>query len=172
IRLVANDRNLGFAIAQNQAIALARGEWILTLNPDVLLLEGFIERLVEAGRTDPAIGSVCGKLLAIGKDLVIPDQPLIDSAGIYFTPAMRHFDRGWHEPDDGRFDQVEYVFGGCAAAAMYRRAMIDDISYREGFFDPDFFMYREDADIAWRAQLMGWHCLYTPYAVAYHVRSV
>ena len=40
------------------------------------------------------------------------------------------------------------------------------------FFDPDFFVYREDADVAWRAQLLGWRCIYTPAAVAYHVRSV
>ena len=42
--------------------------------------------------------------------------------------------------------------------------MIDDISIDGEFFDPDFFVYREDADVAWRAQLMGWRCMYTPYA--------
>ena len=50
--------------------------------------------------------------------------------------------------------------------------MIDDISIQGEFFDPDFFVYREDADVAWRAQLMGWRCLYTPLARGYHVRNV
>ena len=50
--------------------------------------------------------------------------------------------------------------------------MIDDISLDGEFFDPDFFVYREDADVAWRAQLMGWQCLYAPYARGYHVRKV
>src|ERR1700681_2301343 len=85
---------------------------------------------------------------------------------------MRHFDRGWHEPDDGRSRQMDYVFGASAAAALYRREMIADISDGRNFFDPDFFAYREDADVAWRAQLLGWQCLYVPEAVAYHVRHV
>ena len=50
--------------------------------------------------------------------------------------------------------------------------MIDDISLDGEFFDSDFFVYREDADVAWRAQLMGWNCLYAPYARGYHVRKV
>jgi GT2 family glycosyltransferase len=50
--------------------------------------------------------------------------------------------------------------------------MIDDISENGDFFDPDFFVYREDADVAWRAQLLGWHCIYTPLSRGYHVRAV
>ena len=172
VRVIYNETNVGFAAAQNQAIALGRSDWVLALNPDVLLLPGFIEELVETGRIDPNVGTVCGKLLAIGPDFSPPGERRIDSAGIFFTPAMRHFDRGWHERDDGRFEQIEYVFGASAAAALYRREMIEDITLVDGFFDPDFFTYREDADVAWRAQLLGWHCLYTPYAAAYHVRSV
>jgi GT2 family glycosyltransferase len=172
VRVEYNDGNVGFAAAQNQAIAISTGDWVLVLNPDVVLLPGVIEHLVEAGRIDDTVGTVCGRLLAIGRDLKPPENPLIDTAGIYFTEAMRHFDRGWHEPDDGRFHKMEYVFGASAAAALYRREMIVDISERGNFFDPDFFAYREDADVAWRAQLLGWRCLYSPAVVGYHVRSV
>jgi GT2 family glycosyltransferase len=49
---------------------------------------------------------------------------------------------------------------------------MSDVSVAGEFFDEQFFAYREDADLAWRAQLMGWHCLYTPRAVAWHVRKV
>ena len=172
IRAIYNRRNAGFTVAQNQAIASSSGEWVLVLNPDVVLLPEFVEQLVEGARIDERVGTVCGRLLAIGRDLQPPAEPLIDSAGIYFTPNMRHFDRGWHEPDDGRFRRIEYVFGASAAAALYRREMIADISQADNFFDPDFFAYREDADVAWRAQLLGWRCLYLPEAVGYHVRSV
>ncbi len=172
IKVIYNNENVGFAAAQNQAIAASTSEWVLVLNPDCVLLPGFIEQLVEGGRIDANVGTVCGRLLAIGRDLKVPDEPLIDSAGMYFTPCMRHFDRGWHEPDDGRYRQIEYVFGASAAAALYRREMIQDISQGTDFFDPDFFAYREDADVAWRAQLLGWRCLYIPQAAAYHVRSV
>lgn len=172
IHVIANERNVGFAAGQNQAIAASAGDWVLALNPDVLLLPGFIERLVAAGRRDAEVGTVCGKLLRIGEDFEPLKERRLDSTGIYFTPNMRHFDRGWQEPDDERFQQPEYVFGASAAAALYRREMIHDVSLEDGFFDPDFFAYREDADVAWRAQLLGWRCLYTPAAEAYHVRRV
>ena len=172
IRLIQNERNVGFAAGQNQAIAASRGQWVLTLNPDVLVQPGFVASLVDAGDLDAGVGVVCGKLLRIGRDFTIPDEPWIDSTGIYFTPAIRHFDRGWNEPDDHRFAHTQYVFGACAAAALYRREMIVDVSLEDGFFDPDFFAYREDADVAWRSQLLGWRCIYTPRAHAFHIRSV
>jgi GT2 family glycosyltransferase len=142
---------------------VSTGDWVLALNPDVVLLPGFIEQLVEAARIDGRVGTVCGRLTRGG---------FIDTAGIYFTPSMRHFDRGSGEPDDGRFRRMEYVFGASAAAALYRREMIADVSESGDFFDPDFFAYREDADVAWRAHLLGWRCLYVPEAAGCHVRSV
>src|ERR1700730_6009773 len=167
-----NEENIGFAAAQNQAIAMSSGEWVLTLNPDVLLLPNFIQALVDAGQFDSKIGTVCGKLLTILATFDLPDKPLVDSTGIYFTPMLRHLDRGSQEVDNGHYLKHEYVFGATAAAALYRRQMIDDISIGEEFFDPDFFVYREDADVAWRAQLLGWKCIYTPHARGYHVRNV
>jgi GT2 family glycosyltransferase len=171
-QVVYNDENIGFAAAQNQAIQLSNGEWVLTLNPDVLLLPDFIASLVEAGQMDPKVGTVCGKLLAISATFDLPDRPLVDSTGIFFTPMLRHLDRGSQEVDNGHYLNFEYVFGATAAAALYRREMIDDIAVFGEFFDSDFFTYREDADVAWRAQLMGWRCLYTPHARGYHVRAV
>ena len=167
-----NQENIGFAAAQNQAIDLSRGAWVLTLNPDVLLLPGFIQALVDAGRFDARIGSVCGKLLTMTAHFEIPAKAVVDSTGIYFNPMLRHLDRGSQEVDNGHYLNYEYVFGATAAAALYRRAMIRDISVAGEFFDSDFFVYREDADVAWRAQLLDWKCLYVPYARGYHVRKV
>jgi GT2 family glycosyltransferase len=172
IRTIYNDRNLGFAEAQNQAIRASRSAWVLTLNPDVLLLPRFLGTLLDAGLADPSAGTVCGKLLSIGPGFRPLDEQRLDSTGIFFTPAMRHFDRGWHQPDSPDFDSREYVFGASAAAALYRREMIDDVAVDGSFFDPAFFAYREDADVAWRAILQGWRAIYDPAAVSYHVRSV
>src|SRR5450432_4272727 len=63
--VVYNSENIGFAAAQNQAIGVSNGAWVLTLNPDVLLLPNFIQALVDAGRIDRRVGAVCGKLLAM-----------------------------------------------------------------------------------------------------------
>lgn len=171
-RIVYNDENIGFAAAQNQAIAISGGDWVLTLNPDVLLLPGFIQQLVEAGQLHARIGAVCGKLLTIKSTFELPEKAVIDSTGMYFTPMLRHLDRGSQQADGGEYSNFEYVFGATAAAALYRREMIDDVALNGEFFDNDFFVYREDADVAWRHQLLGWRCLYTPYARAYHVRNV
>ena len=134
IRVSYNNDNVGFAAAQNQAMARSSSEWVLVLNPDVVLEPGFIEHLMAAAQIDGRVGTICGRLLATGRDLQPLEKPLIDSAGLYFTPAMRHFDRGWHEPDDGRFRRLEYVFGASAAAALYRREMVADISDGPQFF--------------------------------------
>jgi len=172
IQVVYNDENIGFAAAQNQAIRLSSGDWVLTLNPDVLLLPNFTQALVEASHLDSQVGTVCGKLLTMTPHFEIPEKPVVDSTGIYFNPMLRHLDRGSQELDNGHYLQYEYVFGATAAAALYRRAMIADISLDGEFFDSDFFVYREDADVAWRAQLLGWKCLYAPFARGYHVRKV
>src|ERR1019366_1254389 len=136
-----NEENVGFAAAQNQAILMSSGDWVLTLNPDVLLLPNFIQALVDAGHVNPRVGTVCGKLLAILASFDLPDRPLVDSTGIYFTPMLRHLDRGSQEVDNGHYLNHEYVFGATAAAALYRRQMIDDIAVDDEFFDPDFFVY-------------------------------
>jgi GT2 family glycosyltransferase len=173
ITILYNRDNTGFAAGQNQAIAAAgEVDWILTLNPDVRLRPDFVRILVTAGTTGTDIGTVCGKLLAASPEFQLASPPLLDSTGIYFTPSLRHLDRGNRVPDEGQYDAPEYVFGATAAACLYRTAMIRDIEVLGEFFDSDFFAYREDADIAWRAQLFGWRCLYTPAAVALHVRTV
>jgi len=172
LRIILNSENRGFAAAQNQAIREAQGEWVLALNPDVRLAPDFVSRVVRAGEVDAQIGTVCGKLLRAGSALEIPFERLIDSAGIYFTPTFRHLDRGSNLPDGPEYNQPAFVFGATAAAALYRKRMIDDISVAGEFFDEDFVLYREDADVSWRAQLLGWQCLYYPEAVGYHVRSV
>ncbi len=173
LRIFYNQENIGFAGGQNQAMAAAgEADWILTLNPDVRLLPEFVARLVSAGESRATIGSVCGKLLAASPEWTIANPPLLDSTGVYFTPNLRHLDRGNGVADRGQYDQAAYVIGGTGAACLYRREMIRDISIFGEFFDNDFFAYREDADVAWRAQLLGWQCLYTPDAVAWHVRTV
>jgi GT2 family glycosyltransferase len=172
IRVFHNPKNLGFAAAQNQAARSATGQWVLSLNPDVILSPNFISELVAKGEIDANIGTVCGKLLRWNPSAEQPLTKIIDSTGIYFRPDLRHLDRGADQPDTGQYQRDEYVFGATGAAALYRRAMLDDIAVEGEYFDEQFFAYREDADLAWRAQLRGWQCVYTPQATAWHVRRV
>ncbi|HZP23647.1 MAG TPA: glycosyltransferase [Terriglobales bacterium] len=248
-RVIYNAENVGFAAGQNQAICVSRGEWVLCLNPDVVLGADFVSQLVRAGEAHSEAGWLCGKLLRwdptarveqafrpaspagneVGREMRSttsspeeklgngaargPEGPLyrnlsgtpesaplpstavsprqrqspdsaaeigsdprrtniIDSTGIYFTRNMRHLDRGAEEVDRGQYDRMQYVFGASGAAAMFRRSFIEDVSVEGEFFDEEFFAFREDGDLAWRAQVMGWKCLYVPAAVAWHVRRV
>jgi GT2 family glycosyltransferase len=171
-RIVLNQQNVGFAAAQNQGFSLATGDWLLSLNPDVILDPDFIVQLIAKAYTDSQLGTLCGKLLRWQPGSAEERSSVIDSTGIYFTRNLRHFDRGAEELDHGQYDRNEYVFGATGAAALYRRDMIRDVSVAGQFFDEDFFAYREDADVAWRAQLMGWKCLYVASALGWHVRRV
>ena len=167
-----NNRNVGFAAGMNQAMRSARGEWLLCLNPDVMLSPDFITLLVDAGKTQPAAGMLCGKLLRWDPGRDQPRTNILDSTGIYFTRNMRHLDRGAEEPDHGQYERAQWVFGATGAAALYRRDFVEAVSVEGQFFDEEFFAYREDADLAWRGQLMGWKCMYVPRAIAWHVRRV
>jgi GT2 family glycosyltransferase len=171
-RVIYNDRNVGFAAGQNQAIHAAKGDLLLCLNPDVVLADDFVGRLVEAASEHNEAGSICGKLLRWDPENKPHQTRTIDSTGIYFTRNMRHLDRGAEETDNGQYDSAQYVFGATGAAALFRRSFVEAVSVDGEFFDEDFFSYREDADLAWRAQVMGWKCVYTPAALAWHVRRV
>jgi GT2 family glycosyltransferase len=171
-RVIYNDKNAGFAAGQNQAMKAASGEWLLCLNPDVKLASDFVRRLVEAGETHPEAGSLSGKLLRWNPEAEQRQPEIIDSTGIYFTRNLRHLDRGSEEIDTGQYECRQWVFGATGAAAMFRRSFVEAVSVEGQLFDEQFFSYREDADLAWRGQLMGWKCLYVPEAVAWHVRRV
>ena len=54
---------------------------------------------------------------------------------------------------------------------LFIEKMLEDIKVFDEYFDEDFFAYKEDVDLDWRAQLRGWKCVYTPYAIAYHIRG-
>jgi GT2 family glycosyltransferase len=160
------ERNLGFSAAHNRLIARSRGEYYLALNPDVVLDDAFVAILAATLAASPRAGAASGKLLRAD------DRGVLDSTGIVMHRSQRHFDRGAGERDAGQFDREEPVFGVSGAAAFYRRAMLEETKVGDEYFDEDFFAYREDADLAWRAQLMGWDCLYVPAARAEHVRRV
>lgn len=163
------NENMGFGPAINAVFPEITTSWMLVINPDVRMSPGFLEHLLNAlhKHDDLNLGSVTGKLLrAEGSDLTPSDR--IDSAGIYFSADIRHRDRGSGEKDTGQYDRMELVFGATGAAVLYRV----DAFRQAGGFDDDFFMYREDADLAWRMQLTGYRCLYVPDAVAFHRRTV
>jgi GT2 family glycosyltransferase len=162
-----SEANVGFAAAHNALIQRTSADYYLCLNPDAVLSEGYVRMLVAAVEADATAGSATGRLLRLDDDTVI------DSTGIVMTADQRHLDRGAGEPAAGRYlSGPEEIFGTSGAVALYRRRMLDDVALRGEYFDQAFFAYREDADLAWRAQWRGWSSLYVPAALAWHRRRV
>jgi GT2 family glycosyltransferase len=169
VSVVALPENVGFAAGMNAGIAASAGRYVLALNPDCRLEPDFAATLARRMDKTPDAGSASGRLLR-GDGPGLAPTALLDSAGIIFTAAGRHFDRGAGEPAAGRYEREEEIAGTSGAAGFYRRAALDDARISTGYFDADFFLYREDADLAWRLRNLGWKCLYVPAAVAYHRR--
>lgn len=170
VHVIELGRNTGFSWPNNEGIKTSHGEYVLTLNIDVVLARNFIEELVKAIETDNGIGWAAGKMLKLTIEGKKTQE--IDCLGHHF-----HRDRYAKETDYSRpftwkdYSQLRYVFGASACAALYRRAMLEDAALGKEYFDEDFVAYWEDVDLDWRAQLRGWKCIYVPTAVGYHVRG-
>jgi hypothetical protein len=156
VTVLVNEANMGFAGGTNVGIQRSTGEFILTLNNDTQIDPAFLQEITRPVIEDPSVGMCASKM-------TFPDGR-INSTGICISRSGAAWDRGMFEPDKGQYDRVEEVFGPCAGAALYRRAMLDEI----GLFDEDFFLFMEDVDLAFRARLSGWKCIYVPSAQVVH----
>jgi GT2 family glycosyltransferase len=160
VRLLRLRRNRGFAGNVNAGIRASRGEVVLLLNNDAQAEREWVAACVETLRQQPALGSIASKI-------VYADGRTINSAGDQLGRDGAPRQRGAGQPDGPTWDRVEPVFGASGGAAAYRRAMLADV----GLLDEVFFMYLEDVDLAFRAQLAGWGCVYQPAARVYHQGS-
>lgn len=160
VRLVELPENAGFAAGNNRGFEAASGAFIVALNNDTSVAADFLAQLVAVAQADPKAGMVAGKMLNFY------DRRRIDAVALKIGVNGLGYNIGYGEQDAGQHDGAT-PFGPCGGAALYRREMIEEV----GFFDPDFFAYYEDFDLAWRGRLAGWGCLCAPKAVVYHVHS-
>ncbi|HVO69525.1 MAG TPA: glycosyltransferase family 2 protein [Aggregatilineaceae bacterium] len=158
VRLLALPKNRGFTGACNAGIQAARGEYIALLNNDTEVDPGWAAAVVDAFARHPEAGLVASKML------LFDERHRLHTAGDLYRVDGRLVNRGVWELDQGQYDREDYVFSACGGSSAYRRRMLDDI----GLLDDDFFFSCEDMDLAWRAQLAGYRCVYTPDAVVYH----
>src|SRR5215212_282225 len=161
VRVVRLPENRGFSAAVNAGIRSSTTEFVALLNNDTEQDPGWLGALVRAADGHPEAGLFASKLVDFR------DRRLLDGAGDALRSSGLPYRLGHGERDRGQFDTPSYVFSACGAAALYRRAMLDDV----GLFDEDFVSYCEDGDLSFRAQLAGYRCRYVPDAVVYHMGS-
>jgi GT2 family glycosyltransferase len=178
LRVIVNESNVYFSRAHNDAIKLSDAELVLTLNPDVIMYPDYLSRVVEAFSLSSTIGSVNGKLLSLEprefREEILGSPPrrdaVIDGAGLMMYRSRRPYLRGSGQLNRNACLRPQRIFGADGACAAYRRSMLEDVAIDGEYFDNDFVIYREDVDLAWRAQLFGWDSYFEPRAVGYHVR--
>lgn len=157
VLLVELPENQGFTGACNAGMRAARGAIIILLNNDTETEHTWLTEVVSAFERHPEAGMVASKMLLFDR------RDTLHTAGDFYRIDGRPGNRGvWKEHSD--YNTEEYVFSACGGSAAYRRAMLDEV----GLLDDDFFFSCEDVDLAWRAQLMGWRCVFAPQAVVYH----
>ena len=160
VKVIELSENLGFARANNIALEQIQTKYVALLNNDAFVHSQWAAYLISALENNPDAGFAASKML---KD---NNRRTIDRCGDGYSIAGAGVLRGRNHRLSC-FRKKEWVFGACAGAALYRTAMLKEI----GIFDEDFFLIYEDVDLSFRAQLMGYKCVYVPKAIVYHKGS-
>jgi len=152
--------NTGFSKAVNVGIQAAGTPYVLLLNNDTEPGPDFVGELLKSIRRSKKIFAVSGKMIQLHR------KELMDDAGDMYSLAGWAYQRGVGQSSKG-YNRPCEVFSACAGAAIYRREVFGSI----GYFDEKHFAYLEDIDVCWRAKIFGYHNMYCPKAVVYHVGS-
>jgi len=156
VRVISNDRNVGFGAAFNQAFHASNAPFLAVLNDDATAAPEWLQSMVAAVHEHPDVGMCASRVLLAG-------DGRLDSAGMLLCRDGSSKQRGHLE------SAAAYLQGGEAllpsgSAAFYRREMLEET----GVFDESFFLYCEDTDLGLRARWAAWECLYVPDAVVEH----
>ena len=161
-RLIAAGSNLGFAGAAEIAVREATTPFVVVLNQDARPEPGWLAALLA-----PLTAPDAHRIAAVTSKVIFTADSLLNNTGVIVGRDGYGRDRGFGQPDDGRFASAEDVFAFSGTAAALRVVAARDV----GSFDPSFFLYYEDTDLSWRLQLGGWRVRYAPDAVVRHVHG-
>lgn len=187
VMAVCNKENIGYAPAGNQGITMAKGKYVMLMNPDIFFEKDYLEKCIAVmeGTSEIAknvqtehqkIAAICGKIKKYDFERHQKTN-FIDTVGLFCYRNRRVIDDGQGLEDKGQFDTPKEVFGISGACPLYRKEALEDVKIGgrhntpNEYLDNDFFMYKEDVDLSWRFLLFGWKNFYLPSAVAYHGRG-
>jgi hypothetical protein len=160
-KLLRQNENLGYAAAVNAGVEACTGEFVIILNSDTRVEPEFVAEL------HAALVAESQASMAAPKMLFARDPRVINSMGLGYSITGTNHDIGFGVLDGPEFSEKKWIFGPCGGAGMYRRDMLEDV----GRFDEEFFMYYEDVDFCFRAQLAGHRCIFVPAARVHHIEG-
>ncbi|NLT77248.1 MAG: glycosyltransferase family 2 protein [Planctomycetes bacterium] len=175
VHLIENDRNLGFPKANNQAVVRSTSDYILLLNPDTIVRDGAIDKMVRFMDEHPDVGvSGCRVLnedgslqLACRRSIPTPRVAFYRLTGLSRlfpnSKTMARYNLTYLDPNEPH--EVDAVSG---AFLVIRKSVVDVI----GVLDENFFIYGEDMDWCLRAKKAGWKVMYYPHAQILHYKGV
>lgn len=158
--VISLEENTGFCRAVNIGIRQAKTPYVILLNNDTQVKEGFTKALVRTIESSENIFSVSAQMLDM------KDETFVDNAGDLYCALGWAFARGKGRKAS-KYNTRARVFSACGGASIYRKAVFDKI----GLFDELHFAYLEDVDIGWRARIYGYQNLYEPEARVLHAGS-
>jgi GT2 family glycosyltransferase len=160
VRWIQLDGNMGFPTAVQTGIEATSSPWLLLLNNDATIKADALVRIFSTPIADD-VGTIAMQMRFSSR------PEIVNSAGIGIDVLGVAYDRFLGAPASAAATARTEVFGACAGAGLYRRAMLDEI----GGFDRGYFLYLDDADVAWRARMAGWRAIYVPEAIVWHDHS-
>jgi GT2 family glycosyltransferase len=167
-RVLGLRERVSYAAAINAGIVATEGDAVLLLNADCVLADGFLEAATERLTID-GVGSVAPRLVRATGMRPADRLDVLDAAGMVVDRRRKNTLVGHDEPASS-YGRAAEVFGGDGACVLYRRQVLDACAVAGEVLDESLELWASDVDLAWRAQLLGWRCMYEPRALAWHVR--
>lgn len=159
-KIISNSANIGFAAGNNRAAELAKGKWLVLLNPDTVANPDWLEKLMDAAFMYPDCKSFTSAQLSL------IDENTMDGAGDAYL-AFGFPWRGGFGHKTEALPATGWCFSACGASAMYDLSLFRQMNG----FDERFFCYCEDVDLGFRLQLAGIDCLFVSDAIIRHAGS-
>ncbi len=174
VKLIANKENVGFGRANNQALEIARGEYVLLLNPDTLLKDNTLSEMIKFMETHSDAGLATCKVLNPDGTLQLAcrrsfPRPWVSFTKISGLSALFPKSKLFAKYNLTYLDENEtYTVDAVSGSFMFLRG---EAIKSVGGFDPDFFMYGEDLDLCYRIKEKGWNVYYYPGTEIIHYKG-